>query len=197
MRDDTLAWCHVLAAIGLIGAVVTFAGCILPPKLPDVEEEQVPPYIVPETVLPSERIVDITRTRTDGSEPSITLELEARDQNLHDGLFYVFLSNTRGIIQQGFERNFSQEVADDGEIEYFSYRIGVEALPLCTDVPESRVETITVFVADQDFGTISAADPEPPKLIDLGPDGETGHIVSRTWILEYTLDACTQIEPNG
>ena len=170
--DNGWAWRWIVLAAGLIGA--TACG----PVEPEPPEPNRAPYIPPDRVRPDRRLVDVDTLNGGVVELEVTELLDPNDENQ---LFYAWIGDQRGIQRVG-----NVDSVDTTRINGDSYHtfqaVNLRINPCDVVGTGTRHETIWLYVSDRRFEDVSN---------DRAVPRTGAFVVSRTWVLAYAPQICT------
>jgi hypothetical protein len=171
MHREGRGWLWLV--LGVVAAVA--CGPIAPEQPPPNR----PPYIHPDRVRPERSVVEVDELSGGSLQLEVTELLDPNDENR---LFYVWIGDERGI-QQVQEASPLSTTRINGD-RYHTFQSVELQLDPCEVVSSgTRKETIWLYVSDRRFATVTT-DRVVPR--------SNAYVVSRTWVLEYSPQLCTQ-----
>lgn len=165
----------VLAGLAYLLLLFFTVGCLGPAITEEAPERNLPPYIAPDFLTPAEDILRIE------SADQVVLGAETLlDPNPEERLFYAFIGERSGLIEQASTPRQATDELYDGTF-YFFDPVQTEIDPCNERVRTHDDETIRLFVADRPFSRVTASGVEVE-------DG--GYVTVHRWTLRFRSQLC-------
>ncbi len=165
----------VLAGMAYLLLLFSTVGCLGPAITEEAPERNLPPYIAPDFLTPGEDILRIEST------DQVVLGAETLlDPNPEDRLFYAFIGERSGLIEQASTPRQATDELHDGTF-YFFDPVQTEIDPCNERVRTHDDETIRLFVADRPFSRVTSSGVEVE-------DG--GYVTVHRWTLRFRSQLC-------